>query len=820
MLKSYLVIALRTLRRRKAYAAINIAGLALGIACCLLIGLYVQEELSYDRHHENGAQVYRVNQLVQSEAEEAVWDWGGGGLGEDLVADFPQIEAMVRVHPNPGPVRYEPAEGAPRSFRERGFVFADPSLFSVFTHPFLAGDPATAFAEPLSVVLTASTARKYFGAADPLGQLLNYGGMLDLTVTGVIADLPRTSHLQFDLAAPLEGFKRLYNFPAGADFNSYWWPYVHTYIQVDDPAAVGAMQMAMPAFVSRHRPEGEGNYRPLFEPLFDIHLYTEAGAGGRITQVRIFGLIALSILLLACINFMNLATARAARRAKEVGVRKVVGAHRRQLIGQFLGESLLMAGLALVLALGLVELALPLFSDLAGYPVAVDYAENRAYLLGLVVLLAVTGIVAGAYPALYLSGFHPARVLKGRAGARGGARLRQALVVVQFTVSIALIAGATVAFQQLRFVQEQRLGFDEDQMVALRLGGGLDWPALKQELLAQPWVRSATMTSDRPGMGIGNELPYVVEGGGVAPDLPERVHNQYVGYDYFEDLGIPIVAGRGFDPAFPSDKGYRPEGTQFLHMFDRGWVINEAAARASGWTPEEALGKNIRVFAFENGTYYTDLRGTVVGVAADYHHASFRSAIEPVVFGLADSPYGFMGGWAMVGVAPGNARETLTALEAFWKEHAPGTPYEAEFLDATLQQQYVQEARLGKLIGVFAALGVLIACLGLFGLAAYTAEQRTKEIGVRKVLGASVPGLIGLLSRDFLTLVLVAAVVAVPVAYWAMEQWLTGFAYRIELHPAVFLGVALLAMGTAFATVGWQAYRTARLDPARTLRYE
>ena len=830
MLKNYLKIALRNVRRNPVYALINVMGLALGIACCLLIGLYVQDERSYDRHHENGDRIYRINQQVERPGAEELWAWAGAGLANDLRADFPAVEAVVRFHQRAGIVRYaaedDPAQS--RNFREEDFFFTDPAVFDVFSHVFIQGDPTTALMNPGSVVLSRSTATRYFGEADPMGKTLTYDARVSLQVTGVIEDVPKNSHLRFDMLAPLAAFKQHHGLPAEAPFGSYWWPACFTYALLPDAAAAAQLEAQLPDFVARHRePQAASMFIPTLEPLFDIHLLSEAesgpSAGGSQAMVNIFTLIAIAILVLACINFMNLSTARAAKRAREVGVRKCIGAHRTQLIVQFLGESMLLSLLALLFAIALVEVLLPLFNDLAAKDLAVGYAENKAFWLGLVGLIAFTGLVAGSYPALVLSGFSPARTLKGTFSKGGGSVwLRKGLVVFQFTVSVALIAGTLIAASQIRYLQNKDLGFDDEQIVTLRLpGDGTSWDALRGELLNQSEVLDVTATTVPPGFGRGGSLPYEVEGEAYDEDDQPQIGHQQVDYGFFEMLGIEFVAGRSFSPDRPADEGTRPDTTTWLyHIFDRGLIINETAARRAGWTPEEALGKKMRVYAYENGTYYTDIRGAVVGVVRDYHYNPLNYEIRPAMFSLARSPMGSLVPWGLVKVAPGNAAETMETLRTVWQRMLPDQPFEASFLDQDLDNRYVQEARVGKIIGAFAFLGLAIACLGLFGLAAYAAEQRTKEIGIRKAMGASVPNIVGLLSREFLTLVSVATLLAVPIAYFAMEAWLQDFAYRVEISWPIFLMTGLTALGVALATVSFQSIKAALTDPVKALRYE
>ncbi|MDX1547191.1 MAG: ABC transporter permease, partial [Rhodothermales bacterium] len=643
MLQNYLKIALRTLRRSPGYALLNIAGLALGLAACLLIGLYVQDEHAYDRFHERGDCIFRVSQRVEQPGDEALWAWTGGRMAPAIEADFPAVEAAVRLHRSGAPVRYVDEADATRSraFREDDVLFADPDFFDVFTFRAVQGDLATALEAPGSVVLTRSTARRYFGQADPLGKTLSYDGRLPLRVTAVVEDVPAASHFTFDLLAPMAAFKQLAGMPVDAEFGSFWWPSTWTYVLLRDAGAAAEIEPQLRPFINRYRENTE--YIPTLEPLHDLYLRSAATSTPEPTSslatVRIFVLIALAVLLLACINFVNLATARSARRAREVGVRKVAGAARGQLIRQFLGESILLSLVALGLAVGLVELLLPAFNAFTGRTLAAGYADNGAFWAGLAALVVFTGIAGGAYPAFYLAGFRPARVLKGTGPVRGGhAGLRKGLVVFQFAVSTALIVGTLVAYGQLRFLQNARLGFDDEQLVTVLVDDTSGWDALDAAFRSRPEVRAVSAAGSRPGIGYAGDLPFEAEGATFDDGEQPRIGTESVGYGYFEMLGLEMVAGRSFSRAYPADAGIRPNDSPHLHVFERGMILNEAAVRWIGWTPEEALGKTVRYYAYENGTYYTDIRGTVVGVVQDYHTHSLHRQIEPVVYTLAEAP--------------------------------------------------------------------------------------------------------------------------------------------------------------------------------------
>ncbi|MEM6285676.1 MAG: ABC transporter permease [Bacteroidota bacterium] len=814
MLSRILRSTFRAARRRPGFAALNVAGLALGLACCLLIALYVHAELTVDRFHERADRIVRVSQEVTAPGREALWAWTGGAMGEDLEPAFPSVEAVVRVVRQAGPVRTEAAD---QRFREEDFVFADEAFFDVFSHRFVRGEAASALREPNAVVLTASAADRYFGDADPLGQSLTYEDGLLLTVTGVVAD-PPSSHLPFDFVAPMAAFKSLQGMPAEATFGSYWWPQVWTYLLLPSPEAVAPLQAQVAEFVAERRDGTE--YVPTLEPLVSLHFSSATSAPrptGSLPLVKAFAAIALAVLLLACVNVVNLTTAQSASRAREVGVRKAVGAQRGSLAVQFIGEALVTCAVAAVLSLALVALALPAFNDLTGGALSLSLLGEPVAWGALVLLVVVTGVLAGAYPAFVLSRFRPARVLRGAFVGGSGARLRKGLVVAQFSVTIALAIAAALAFQQLHYVRTAPLGFDEEQVVTLRLPGG-DWAALRTALAARPEVVDVTGASRRPGFGSTGQLPYEAAGARAERGESDRLASEYVDYGFIEMMGLEVVAGSGFSPAFASDVGVRPDETPLFHIDDRGFVLNQTAARRLGWSDDEAVWQPLRIYTFENGTYYTDLKGTVVGVVADYHRASFENEISPVVLSLTESPFGNAPVWGLVKVRPGEAASTLAALRSVWDEVYPEAPFDAAFLDDDLDARYEAQARAGAIVAAFAVLGGVIACLGLLGLAAHAAERRRREVGIRKALGASVQSLVGLLTRDFVALIAVAAILAVPAAWWAVSRWLEGFTYRIEIGPLPFVVVGLLVLAIAALTVGGQAYRAATADPVRALR--
>ena len=831
MLKNYLVIALRTLRRRKGYTALNVVGLALGLAGCLLIGLFVRHELSYDRHHADAERIYRVVQHTNAEKTDGM-AWVGGAMGNALRADFPQIEALARlVRAN---ALVEIGEGeAKRTLEGDRLVYADPSVFDVLTLELVTGN-ADALETPDHVLLTKTTAEKYFGAGDPIGETITAGGRT-LTVAGILADPPATTHLAFDLMTSLDTFKLGVWGSAESDFTSYWWPNAYTYVKLSEGTSAAALDAELPAFIARHREPAEAEqYVPALQPLTDIHLRSSLGGewqpGGSATTVAIFGLVALFVLILACVNFMNLATARATERAREVGVRKTLGAHRGQLIGQFFSESILLSLMALVVALIAASALLPYFAELAGRDLAFRLSDGGlwAWILGITL---VTGLLAGSYPALFLSRFRPAHVLAGgRSGGRGATRLRQGLVLFQFALSVALIAATAIAWQQLQFLQQTDLGFEEDHVVVVQRKGA-DVGVLAERLRQEPSVVSVTTAQRAPGFGFGGspnvEQPPYTPIEQLSDTVPET-SLQMVGPDYFNLFGVDLVAGRMFTDG-PADIGVaveREENFGDSAFDDRALVVNEAFVEAQGWTPEEALGQELRMFYYENGRTYMDHRGRVIGVVEDFHALPFQYEITPAVYSPDLFPTSDGGAtlsaaqYAFAKVSPGDAASAMSTLGAAYAEVNPDRTFEAAFLDDDLDARYRSEQQTGTILGAFAVFGLVIACLGLFGLATYAAERRTKEVGIRKTLGASVPGLIALLSRDFLALVALAAAIGGPAAWFAMQQWLDGFAYRIEPGWGLLLAVAGGTLALALITVAGQAFRAATANPVDALRSE
>ena len=784
MLKNDLRAAVRALRRHAGYTLLNVVGLAVGIACCLFLLLYVQDELSYDRFHEDAESVFRVSAVFTDGRQIALTP---PMVADMLKAELPAVASSTRILPGGGFVRVGEAV-----FEDQTVFFADAAVFDVLTHPFRRGDPATALDRPGAVVLTASAAERYFGEANPIGQTISRSGTEDLEVTGVIEDVPDQAHYRFDAIASF----------AEPDTRTFWSDAnYHTYVRTHDAAAAAALPGQIDALLARLRADGQEPWGLRAMPITDIHLYSEVeyelDAVGSIRVVYGFSIVALLILLIACINYMNLATARSAQRAEEVGLRKSIGAMRSQLIGQFYGESALTVLAGVGLALVLVAVGMAGFNALSGKALGFgDLASPTLLALVAGVFVLVT-LVAGSYPAFHLSGFQPVQALRGgSASGRGASRLRQGLVVLQFGISAILIAGTLVVLGQLRYLSDQDLGFDKEHVVVLPLSDPMlreAYPAMEAAIQNNSAVASVAAVNQIPG-----ELGWTSRmwGEGLPLDSAVSVKGMPADARVADGLGLRLVAGQGFPESPPA-----PDSTNFL------FLVNESSVRQLGWAPDEAVGRPMRV---------DGRRGEVRGVVADFHFQSMRETIEPLaiwydpgaVFNLA------------VRLEPGQTQAGMDHLEAVWSEFAPHRPFAYRFLDEVYDGLYRSEQALGRIVGVFAFLAIFVACLGLFGLAAFTAQQRRKEIGVRKVLGATVPHLVGLLTRDFVGLVAVAFVIAVPLTYVGMARWLSGFAYHTGLGPAPFVAAGALLLAIALATVSTQAVRAATSDPVRALRSE
>jgi len=812
MLKNYLKIAFRNLTKYKFISFINLFGLTVGLTCCLLILTYILNELSYDRYNRNASRIYRVTRSFNN--RDGVQSLHLGAVsppfGPLLKNDFPDIRLITRLLPNGSvPLRYEE-----KIFNEQNTFFADEHLFKVFDFTVTKGNPQTALVDPFSIMLTEALARKYFGSSDPMNKMIRMNNQFNFRVTGVFKELPSNAHFHPNLLMSFNTLKdsAVYgenNLRTNWGNNSFF-----TYLLMPENYPAKSMEAAFPAFLDRRMPSKNmtaankpSKFTQLYlEKLTDIHLRShldsEIDNNGDIKRIYIFGAIALFILLIACINYMNLSTARSALRAREIGIRKVAGAERGEIITQFLSESVLIAWMAILLAIGLTVLILPWLRTITGQSLTIDILLKTQVLLPLFLVPFVVGILSGLYPALFMSSFQPVKVLKGlvKVG-KGNISFRKVLVVTQFFISIVLIISTVIVFQQLHYMQQASLGFDKDRVLTLSYNIGLDrtYESFRNGLLESSYIKDAGRSSRIPGGRLLDMQGASVQSGDSLRPVTADIKYVATDYDFIPAYGIPMAAGRNFSRAYGADTN--------------SFILNVAATKVLGLAnPREAVGKNFS---------YGNTKGKVIGVTGDFHFESMHQKILPMIFimpNLAQASNSF--GSLSVKIRGNNISAALVHIEKTWKSFLPEIPFEYTFLDENFDQLYKSEQRQGTLFTVFACIAIFIACLGLFGLSAFAITQRVKEIGIRKVLGASVGGIVGLLSKDFLKLVTLAALIAFPVAWYVMHNWLQDFAYRISIQWWIFLAAGILAALVALVTIGLQAIRAASANPVKSLRSE
>jgi len=787
MFRNYFKIAFRNIVRHKAFATINIAGLAIGMACSIFILLWVQNELSYDKFHKNAATIYRIS---------AGGERNSGPMVPELKAKIPAIKNFVRLlFVQPTTTVFE--TGA-RRFEEKVVFYADSTLLQVFSFPLIKGNAETALSRPDAVLITEDMAKKYFGNEDAMGKILKRDNKETVVVTGVLKNIPANSHLQFDFIMPMSAI-------AHSDWrlkDNIWASYdFYDYIQLDKnfkatPAALAGLSRQVNEIVGEHIKENPPNNR--LQALTDIHLHSDYHSDlpgqGNIQYVNTFSVVALFILAVACINFMNLATARSARRAKEVGLRKVVGAGRMQLIGQFLGESLFISFIALMIAVGIVYLLLPVFNNLAGKELSIKLLDGKLIVLLLGIAL-FTGLISGSYPALFLSGFKPVQVLKGNMKMMGGnLYFRNGLVVVQFVVSIVLLAGTALVYKQLNYIRNRDLGYNRSNLLYMPMTGemGDKQRTLKAELKTNPLTANFTTISE-PISNLGSDTWGLEWDGSTEADKKIWFSKVWVNDNFFDVTQMKMAGGRALSTTEFADSG--------------NYVINEKAAKIMGMTPTTAIGRSL--------TFNGD-KGIIVGVVKDFNFKSAQTAIEPII--LAFNKWNE--GMVLLRTQPGKTEATIRALEKINKQLNPSFPFSYGFVDQDINNLYKGEQQMGSLFNVFAIIAIFISCMGLYGLSAFMAEQRTKEIGVRKVLGASVFNVVYLLSTGFTKLILIAIVIAVPIAWFAANKWLSSFAYRINVGWAIFLMAALGALAIAWITVSYESVKAAIVNPVKSLKSE
>jgi putative ABC transport system permease protein len=814
MLKSYLAIALRNLRKTRAYSIINIAGLAIGVASCVLIALFVQHELSFDRYHSQADRIYRFSRdfLPQDNQPGLSIAAMAPGFTPRFRQDFPQVREVARIGRCGGAGGGALISSEQEAYYEPGFASADNALFRIFDFDWKQGDPGTALLDPFDVVVTESLARKYFGRTDVMDEILTVENNNNIRVVGVIGDLPDNTHLNFAMLLSMEYATA----NLGPDFLNTWGSNCfHTYAVLEEGVDVDEIQGQSGEFFERHLGEGASRQTAFTAtPVTDIHLRShrtdELSASGSVAAVYAFSAIAVVILALACINFVNLSIARGAQRAREVGVRKAVGSGQGQLVTQFLGESTLLAVIAVVVALGLVALALPAFGAFVQKSLSLGF--DPALVVLLLALTGAVGFVAGSYPAFYLSAFQPGRVLRGDVSrGQAAATLRKGLVLLQFAIAIALIVATVLVYQQTRYAQNIELGFDKDQIVVLTgsptRGMGPQWNVLKETWLSHPGVLEVTASNIVPGTSTDNLISVAVAGG---PPEPVTMSVLLVDFDFFETYGIGLVAGRTFSEAFGADRVQVSESGQLTGS--ASFVLSELGVRHLGLTTEEAVGTQIVAFG----------PGTIVGVVDDVYLESIHNAIEPVLYVIPPPQQGQFAQIreASLRVSGDDLAGTLAHIDAGWTQFNPVQPLTRRFLSQDFQALYTAEQRQSRVLLGFTILSIFIACLGLFGLASFATEQRTKEIGVRKVMGGTIWDIVKLFTTDFARLVLLANVIAWPAAWFLMRRWLDGFAYRIDIGIIPFVAAALLALLVAALTVGFVAARSASVKPMYSLRYE
>jgi len=814
MVKNYLKVAWRNLKKNKVFSFINVFGLAIGLTCCMLISLYLYNELSYDSYHKNVKRIYQLGTIFVKEGKEERMANTPAPMANAMQMEFPEIEKSTRLmklfSDDKTLFQYSEVNGNTKSFYESKGYVADSTFFQVLTYKFKEGNPLTALVNPNTIVISDKIAAKIFGKEPAVGKLLQISsssiGDSSFTVTGVFFPPATPSHIdaEFIISA---GSARVY-FERGNDLASN--NMFYTYFLLKPGADAKKLEAKFPAFIDKHAAEGlkaMGFYKKQFlTPLKDVHLRanttTNVTAGGSLTYLYILGSIALFTLLIACINFMNLSTARSSKRAAEVGVRKVLGAEKSSLIRQFIGESIMMSMIAFVFALIFTKLLLPLFSRLSAKDISFSFQEHGMLLGGFFLLALLTGLLAGSYPAFYLSSFQPVKVLKGRiSNSLAANSLRKGLVVFQFVISAGLIVASVIINNQMHYLRNKDLGFNKDQQIVIPLRSAESkniYTALKTEIKKNPQIENAGGTLYYPGIFNPSDMPIYKEGDNM--NTSKRTYMNWVDESFLQTLGIKTLAGRLFSAEFPADTSFR-------------MILNEEAIKKMGFkNAADAIGKNVAI-DWQGQTY----KWVVIGVVRDFHFVDLHNPIEPYGFQLNNQPqYNYL----IAHAKTNNMGSVLQSIRNTWHQLDPNEPFEYSFLNEDFQKNYEADNRLAGIVQNFTIIAILISCLGLFGLATFSAEQRTKEIGVRKVLGASVGNVVSLLSKEFLKLVFIAIVIASPITWFVMNKWLQDFAYRTNISWLVFVLTAIIAIGIALLTISFQAIKAALANPVKSLRTE
>ncbi len=799
MIKNYFKIAWRNFTRHKGFTAINVAGLGIGLACSLLLALYVKDELSYDKHHVNAEQIYRLSRTFLSKEGEVSLRLGHAAppFGPLIRQDFHEVKEVVRLLETGALVRYRE-----KTFEEEKMFAAEPSLFKIFTVNVLQGNAEKALENPFSIMFSRPMAEKYFGKENPLGKTIRLDNQIDYQVTGVFEPFPQQStfHPNFLVSFSTLADDKVY----GAEQLRTNWGNnsFSTFLLLSEGQDPKKIVDAFPAFQNRHIDPKASEWSVLdLMKLTDIHLHShldsEIESNGDIQYVYLFSAIAIFILIIACINYMNLSTASSGKRSKEVGMRKVAGAGRSQLIYQFMSESFLIVGMSLLIALFIMMFCLPFLNDITQKQLSISSLADPLFIVFLAVVCIVTSLIAGSYPAFVLTSFEPVKALKGKiTGKAKSGNLRQVLVVTQFTIAVVLIISTVIVYSQMEYIQNYKLGLSKDQMVVLRLPETqTGFETIRQELQKSSAVQSVGRSSRIPSNNLLDSWNAYVTKNKVMTQTNINIKSLQVDEDFIPTYKIKMASGRNFSKAFPSDT-------------EKAFILNETAVKLLGWQkPENAIGENFR---------YGELSGQIIGVTKDYHFESLHKEVAPIVMFMNGRGLG----WTSVQISGGNINEALARVEDVWKKYFPDSPFKYEFLDQRFGRLYTREQTQQLVFGFFAGIAVFISCLGLLGLSIFMAELRIKEIGVRKVLGASVTSLVSLLSKDFLLLVIIAIVIASPLAWYGMNWWLKDFAYKTPIRWSVFAFAGALAVGIAFMTVSFQSIKAALTNPVKSLKSE
>ncbi len=817
MIKNYFKIAWKTLVKNKVFSFINIFGLTVGLASCMLITLYILNEISYDKYQQNGNNIYQLGTTFIKQGKEENLPNTPAPMAQAMQQDFPEIQQVTRLMnlfaEDKTLLQYNEKNGEARSFYETKGALADSTFFRIFTYKFLEGNASTALNNPNTVVLSEEIARKLFGNQPALNKVIHISsssnGDYDFLVTGVFQPNSKPSHIDYRFFMSMKGGGGNFIGTSGTSFatNNMF----YTYLQLKPGSDTKSLVAKFPAFIDKYagadlKAMGFGK-KQFLTALTDIHLRsgmsTNVTAPGSMTYLYILASIALFTLLIACINFMNLSTARSSKRSAEVGIRKVLGAEKGSLIRQFLGESIFMSLIAFVFAFIITQILLPAFNSVSGRNLSLGFSDNLIIILAFFLLSILTGFFAGTYPAFYLSSFKPIKVLKGRfSNSLAALSLRKGLVVFQFIISVVLIIASVVISNQMKYLRSADLGFDKDRQIVIPLRSGTAknmYSSFKNELASQPMVQDIGASINNPG--VFNPADYLLYKEGQTMNEAKRARMNWVDAGYLKTLNIKPLAGRLFSDDFPTDTSYRI-------------VLNEKAIKEIGFSSaSEAVNKKV-YFDYQGQQYGFE----IVGVLKDFHFEDLHLPITPYGYQLltGKSPFSYM----MVHAKPGDLSSLLKSIDIAWHKLNPNEPFEYSFLDDDFQKNYDAENRLAAIVSYFTIIAILICCLGLFGLATFSAEQRIKEIGVRKVLGASVTGIVALLSKDFLKLVIIAIVIATPLAWYIMQKWLQDFAYRISLSWYIFLLAGFIAAVIAFVTISFQAIRAANANPVKSLRTE